>query len=164
MWLITREGSIYWILRYKYKELDGKKKICIQLKNLFIHLMYNDGLFLSFCFRNRGSNYNIYQRILNLFWLIILILFITSIIVAFNNDINPQFCLNQNNNNYYIGTETFCIHKNELIILIIFIFILCLTHFIHRLIFQRIHPNKLQMDLHKLLSINFQSIQKSVNI
>eukprot|EP01083_Nonionella_stella_P218131 782491_1 len=156
MWIITREGRTHFLLRYKFEKSTHKN--CKKMWHMFRHFVLNDGLILPFFKRERGSNHYTLQRLVNLFWLILSILVVTEIITACNNDISPEEC--QYESVGYIGSDTYCMRANEIPIALVFVGLLCGWHFIHRLIFQRIHPNKLQMDLRALALLELKRYHK----
>ena len=152
MWLLTREGALHFGLRHKFEKAI-KYKNCKKLWYIWKHYNKNDGLWLPYCFRSRGSNHYDIQRVINLTWLIYGILTITMFITAGNTDINPYFC--EYSNDEFLGTATFCTRKYEIPVTMILVIVLCILHFAHREIFQLIHPNKLQNDLTALLRVIF---------
>ena len=157
MWLLTREGRTHWILRHKFEgaEHEYPKK----LYHLFKHFVVNDGLILPYCLRHRGSNHYTIQQMINLCWLIFAVLSVTMLITVFNNDIHPIHCQSgSETGSMFLGNATICMRKHEISVSLVCMFILCGIHFVHRLIFQRIHPNKLQMDLHALLSLSLSPL------
>eukprot|EP01084_Bolivina_argentea_P208151 354999_1 len=156
MWVVTREGRTHFLLRYKFEK--SKNKNMKKIWHIFQHFIRNDGLIVPYFKRERGPNHYTVQRLINLFWLIITILTVTVIITACNNNINPKYC--EYGKPGYVGTDIFCMKSNEISIAMIFVIILCGCHFIHRLIFQRIHPNKLQMDLHALAVMELKRYHK----
>ena len=149
MWVITREGRTHFLLRYKFEKSQNKN--WLKLFYIFKHFMFNDGLILPYFKRHRGSNHYPIERIVNLFWFLLSVLVVTAVITASNNDINPEYCLDGRVG--YVGSDSFCMRADEIPIAFVLVLILCAMHFVHRLVFQRIHPNKLQMDLNALLSV-----------
>ena len=144
MWLLTREGALHFLLRYKFETAPHKQ--WLKWVHIWKHFMLNDYLIVPLFTRGLGSNYSTNQRLVNLWWLIMAVLVATMSITAYNvnhDHIARQSC-----------TASFCLYGNELTVSWVIVSLLCGWHFVNRLIFQRIHPNKLQMDLHAQFSVH----------
>ena len=142
MWLITKEGRLHYYLRYKFKNKgDYIKKIF----SIWLHYIKNDCILFPHLCRNPGSNYNSKQRILNT---LVLILFtiITTAIITINNDHNKECLLNtkQYTTFHFKNNNYICIKMNEYSQCILGLIILDMFHYLIRLLYQRINPNKLK--------------------
>ena len=119
--------------------------------------MWNDYLIVPLFVRDLGSNYFTTDRVLNLWFLIMSVLLVSMVMTACHSDITPEYCT-ENVMSGYSGTSTFCMHQSEIPVSWTWIFILCGVHYMIRLLFQRVQPNKLQMDLQAQLSLYAESV------